>query len=106
MDEDFVKAVQNEYATRYLEQMNLRATQSNIEKLLQKEPLSACQLKPVWNNAGWLADSLTVIPNCKDGSYEHIQHKLKHRNMSHGAGAGKQKDTFGSAFDKKEPSSF
>lgn len=79
LDEEFVKAVQNEYAVRYLEQLGLQATQTNIDRVLAEEPLSACELKPVWNNAGWLADSLTVIPSSKEGSFDHAQHKLKQR---------------------------
>lgn len=64
--------MQNEYAVRYLEQMGLQANQTNIDRLLDKEPLTAAEVKPVWNNAGWLADSLIVTPNSKEGSYEYI----------------------------------
>ena len=56
--------------------MGLMATQANIDTFLENEPLSACALKPVWNNAGWLADSLTVFPNAREGSYNSIAHKL------------------------------
>ena len=69
--------------------MGLSATQTNIDKLLEKEPLTTCHVKPVWNNAGWLADSLTVIRNPKDGSYEHHVKKIKQKGENAGNGGNR-----------------
>ena len=29
---------------------------------LEKAPLSSCEIIPGWNNSGWLADTVTLIP--------------------------------------------
>lgn len=63
LSEEMIKVIQNEYAVKYLEQLGLQATQANIDRLLQKAPLSSCEINAIWNNSGWLADSVTIIPN-------------------------------------------
>lgn len=41
LDSDFLKAIQDEYATRYLEHMKIDPTEGNKKKLLIKYPLTA-----------------------------------------------------------------
>jgi hypothetical protein len=62
LDEEFMKVIQHEYAVRYLELMGLSATQTNIEKILQKSPLSSCEISCGWNTSGWLADTIYIYP--------------------------------------------
>lgn len=70
-DAEFLKAIQDEYATRYLETMGIMPTLINKEKLLKKQPLTACELQPEWNSSGWLADGIKIYPNkIKKISYE------------------------------------
>ena len=63
LDEEFMRVIQNEYATRYLEILGLSATQANIDKLLMKNPLSSCEISCGWNTSGWLADTIQIYPN-------------------------------------------
>ena len=62
MDKQFLKAVQDEYATRYLEHMKIEPNAKNKAILLQKNPLTSCHLQTGWNNSGWLADNLFIYP--------------------------------------------
>ena len=55
LDEDFIKVIQHEYAIRYLECLGLAPTQSNIDRVLEKAPLSSCDFAPS-SSTGWLAD--------------------------------------------------
>jgi hypothetical protein len=45
-DEDFIKAVEKEYAVRYLEQIGVNGTQNNIDMFLEKTPISSCEIVP------------------------------------------------------------
>lgn len=63
LDSDFLKAIQDEYATRYLEWMRIDTTATNKEKLLKKQPLTSCEIAPGWNSSGWLADEIKIYPN-------------------------------------------
>ena len=58
-----MKAVQDEYATKYLEHMNIEPNGPNKNKLLEQQPLTACLIVPSWNSSGWLADQLQIFPN-------------------------------------------
>jgi hypothetical protein len=52
LTEDFVKAIEYEYAVRYLQIMGIEASANNIQRLLKEQPLSSCQLTSGWNNSG------------------------------------------------------
>lgn len=54
--------MQFEYACKYLEQLGLNCTPSNVDSVLEKAPLSSCEIIPGWNNSGWLADTVTIVP--------------------------------------------
>ena len=30
---------------------------------MKKQPLTACEMAPVWNSSGWLADEIKIYPN-------------------------------------------
>lgn len=62
MDANFLKSIQDEYASRYLEQMNVEPNARNKAILLEKKPLTAALLQPGWNSASWLADTLYIYP--------------------------------------------
>ena len=71
LSQDFIRAIQDEYATRYLEIMNIQPTARNKKLLLEKKPLTACEITPSWNSSGWLADYVNIYPNkIKKQSYE------------------------------------
>ena len=55
-----------------------RPSAYDMDRLLDKEPLTSAEIKPVWNNAGWLADSLIVTPNSKEGCFDYISQRRKH----------------------------
>ena len=76
LDEGFVKAIQNEYACRYLESIGLNCTPQNIEGVLEKAPLSSCELVPGWNNSGWLADTITIVPLSSKNAFDHHRPEL------------------------------
>ena len=47
---NFVKIIEQEYATRYLESMNIEPTHANIQKILEKYPLKNCEIVGGWNS--------------------------------------------------------
>ena len=63
LDQSMLKVIQNEYAVKLLTQIGLQATQLNIDYALDKAPLSSCEFQAVWNNAGWIADTLIIYPS-------------------------------------------
>ena len=63
LDEAFLKSIQDEYATRYLEHMRIAPTRKNKEKMLKKNPLTSCAIQANWSNSGWLADTVSIYPN-------------------------------------------
>jgi len=88
LDKAFLPALQDEYATRYLEHMRIEPTQRNKTKLLKKSPLTSCFLVPSWNNSGWLADTLQIYPNRSktDKTYENdrdniVETKIRHKHL-------------------------
>lgn len=52
--------------------MKIEPSAKNKAKLLEKKPLTACQLQTGWNNSGWLADNLFIYPmrNKTEKTYE------------------------------------
>ena len=77
LDQDFLRAIQDEYATRFLEQMKIEPTAKNKENLLRKQPLTSCELQPGWNSSGWLADEIKIYPNkIKRANYENSRDNM------------------------------
>ena len=52
LDETFIKVIEYEYVTKYLERMGSEATSKNIYNLLKNHPLSSCEISTGWNNSG------------------------------------------------------
>jgi len=63
LNSEFLRAIQDEYATRYLESMQIQPTSRNKLNLLHKKPLTSCEISPSWNSSGWLADFVQIYPN-------------------------------------------
>ena len=63
LSEEFLKAIQDEYATRYLEHMNINPTKTRKQLLLQQKPLTSCYIDKMRNSSGWLADQILIYPN-------------------------------------------
>lgn len=56
----FARALQDEYAIRYLARLGARATPENVAMVLKHLPLENCQLTVAWRARGALADELTI----------------------------------------------
>jgi hypothetical protein len=52
IDESFVKAIELEYAVKYLEMLKINPTPKNISVILAKHPLSSCELGSGQNTNG------------------------------------------------------
>lgn len=64
IDETIIKIIENEYATKYLESLNIEPTLQNIRQLLTTKPLSDCQIiSGGWSGSGIVAENIYVIPN-------------------------------------------
>lgn len=64
LDDNVIKIIENEYATKYLESLNIEPTVQNIRQLLQMKPLSECQIiSGGWSGGGMMAENIRVIPN-------------------------------------------
>ena len=76
-DEDFIKAVEKEYAVRYLEQIGVNGTQNNIDMFLEKTPISSCEIVPGQNNpATGIPESITIYPNRKQNSFDYNSDRI------------------------------
>lgn len=56
LSQDFLRAIQDEYATRYLELMKIVPSTKNKALLLSRKPLTSCEIVPIQNSSSWLAD--------------------------------------------------
>jgi hypothetical protein len=56
----FARALQDEYAVRYLSRLGASATPENVAMVLEHLPLEGCQLTAAWRARGALADELTI----------------------------------------------
>lgn len=64
LDDNLIKIIENEYATKYLESLNIDPTMGNIRQLLAMKPLSDCQINSGgWSGSGIMAENIQVIPN-------------------------------------------
>ena len=52
MNDDFLKAIEQEYAIKYLESLNIEPTKANIIRILKTNPIKNCDFGAGWNNAG------------------------------------------------------
>lgn len=56
----FARALQDEYAARYLLRLGASATPENVAMVLEQLPLEECQLTAAWRARGALADELAI----------------------------------------------
>ena len=60
-DPAFIKILEQEYATRYLENLGVEATQKNIYKVLKEKPLENCDIIESRLNGGLHTDTITIV---------------------------------------------
>jgi len=61
--EDYFKVINDEYATRYLEQLGVAPTHSNKQAVLRNMPLRECEMQASWaSRTSSVADSVTILP--------------------------------------------
>ena len=66
LNESLVKSIEFEYACRYLESLQLEANPTNITAILQKHPLSECEIQTGgWDNFTDMVDTVYVYPHRK-----------------------------------------
>ncbi len=58
-----MKIIEQEYASRYLEMLNIEPSNANIRMLLKNYPLNRCDIIPFWNeNDASHPDSIQIVP--------------------------------------------
>ena len=57
IDDAFVRAVEYEYAVKYLEYLGIEPTPKNISIILQMAPLTECTIKAGWESSGYSLDN-------------------------------------------------
>ena len=81
MDESLVKCIEFEYACQFLQCLNMEANQVNINVILEKHPLSHCEIQTQgWDNIAEMVDNLSIYPY-REGRhaknfYNHLREKL------------------------------
>ena len=64
---NLVKILEQEYASKYLESLNIEASQKNIAMILRMYPLKNCEITASWkNDAGLYADTITIVSRKSD----------------------------------------
>ena len=71
IDDGFVRAVEYEYAVKYLEHLGIEPSQNNREIILKMAPFKDCLITPAWESSGELASAFNIYPAWKT----EIQHK-------------------------------
>lgn len=63
MDDGLVKSIEFEYACRFLQSLNMEANQTNINAILQRHPLSKCEIQTQgWDNLADMVDLIMIYP--------------------------------------------
>jgi hypothetical protein len=61
--EGFIKCLEYEYITQYLQNLNLSSTNKNMKNILQKYPLNKCEIQSSgWDNVTEMVDTLIIYP--------------------------------------------
>ena len=63
VNHEFLKSIQDEYATRYCELQGLKPNAINKRNVLERRPLTSCEVVANWNSSGWLADNVQIFPH-------------------------------------------
>jgi hypothetical protein len=100
LDDNLIKIIENEYATKYLESLYIEPTLSNIRQLLTMKPLSKCQIESGgWSGSGKMAESIKVIPNPRRN--QSAQVKMPGLVNSKNQVQGKVIDSYTDKFEEK-----
>lgn len=78
-DPAFLKILEQEYATRYLENLGVEATQKNIYKILKENPLENCEIIESRLNGGLHTDTITIVTKSADDS---VSKKVESQTVS------------------------
>jgi hypothetical protein len=78
-DPAFLKILEQEYATRYLENLGVEATQKNIHKILRENPLENCEIIESRLNGGLHTDTITIVTKTVDDS---LSKKIENQTVS------------------------
>ncbi len=82
--------------------MKINPTQRNKLLLLQRKPLTACEVTPSWNSSGWLADFVQIYPNkIKKTSFENQREKFLQLKQDN-ANAKKAETNFKGTFSEDD----
>ena len=82
LSQDFLRAIQDEYATRYLELMKIVPSQKNKTLLLSRKPLTSCEIVPIQNSSSWLADQIQIYPNrLKKKTFENTREEFLQKKL-------------------------
>jgi len=65
VDNSFVRAVEYEYAVKYLECLGIEATPKNISNILTLAPFKNCLIVPTWETSDEVASTFIIYPNYK-----------------------------------------
>lgn len=64
LTEEIIKTLEYEYASRYLESLKLQPTPANIKTIIDKHPLSGCEIQTTgWDNITDMVDTVMVYPH-------------------------------------------
>jgi hypothetical protein len=66
IDDAFARAVEYEYAVKYLEHLGIEANQKNIRTMLNVVPFRDCTIAPAWEATGEVATAFYIYPDTKN----------------------------------------
>eukprot|EP00826_Nyctotherus_ovalis_P007146 TRINITY_DN11761_c0_g3_i2.p2 TRINITY_DN11761_c0_g3~~TRINITY_DN11761_c0_g3_i2.p2 ORF type:complete len:223 (-),score=47.15 TRINITY_DN11761_c0_g3_i2:1103-1771(-) len=62
IDDNFVRAVEYEYAVKYLEHLGIESTQKNIGIILSMAPFKDCRVAPAWESSSDVPSAFHIYP--------------------------------------------
>lgn len=65
VDNSFVRAVEYEYAVKYLEFLGIEASPRNIANILLLAPFKDCVIVPTWETSDEVASTFVIHPKCR-----------------------------------------
>ncbi len=60
IDDAFVRAVEYEYAVKYLEYLGIDPLPKNISTILTMAPFKDCKITPGWESSGYIPHSSSI----------------------------------------------
>eukprot|EP00826_Nyctotherus_ovalis_P042367 TRINITY_DN4349_c0_g1_i3.p2 TRINITY_DN4349_c0_g1~~TRINITY_DN4349_c0_g1_i3.p2 ORF type:complete len:171 (-),score=27.47 TRINITY_DN4349_c0_g1_i3:166-678(-) len=77
IDDKFVRAVEAEYAVKYLEYLGIEPTKKNAAILLATAPFKECRITPGWENTEEAPSSFVVYPPIRKRTVQAVQSSKK-----------------------------